>query len=87
MPRFSKPIPFAVSYLSEFRHVCSFFNNEEEEYRVLLPFIRDGFLAGEKAVHIVNPDQRDEHLQRLTLAGIDIAEPTKKGRDSQPKIS
>ena len=30
-----------------------------EEYRVLLPFIEDGFACGDKAVHIVNPHQRD----------------------------
>jgi hypothetical protein len=27
------------------RHVCAFFNSNEEEYRVLIPFIKDGFNA------------------------------------------
>ena len=36
-------IPFAGSQLGESRHVCAFFNNDDEAYRVLLPFIRDGF--------------------------------------------
>jgi hypothetical protein len=65
------PISFAGSWLSETRHVCAFFNTDEEEYRVLLPFIKDGFKCGDKAVHIVNPDQRHDHLRRLTAAGID----------------
>jgi DcmR-like sensory protein len=47
-----------------------FFNNDDEEYRVLLPFIKDGFECGDKAVHVVNPDQRHDHLQRLARAGI-----------------
>ena len=56
------PISFAGSQLAETRHVCAFFNSDEEEYRVLLPFIKDGFECGHKAVHVVNPDQRSEHI-------------------------
>jgi hypothetical protein len=66
-------IPFAGSQLGDTRHVCAFFNGNEEAYRVLLPFIQDGFQCGEKAVHVVNPDQRQPHLQRLAEAGIDTA--------------
>jgi len=66
------PIPFAGSQLGEVRHVCAFFNSEDEEYRVLLPFIKDGFECGDKAVHVVNPDQRHDHLRRLMEAGIDV---------------
>ncbi|HTV63895.1 MAG TPA: MEDS domain-containing protein, partial [Verrucomicrobiae bacterium] len=66
-----KPIPFAGSHLGETRHVCAFFNSNEEAYRVLLPFIKDGFACGDKAIHVVNPDQRHGHLQRLAAAGID----------------
>jgi hypothetical protein len=65
------PISFAGSQLAETRHVCAFFNSEAEEYRVLLPFIKDGFECGHKAIHVVNPQQRGEHLQRLIAAGID----------------
>ncbi len=65
------PIPFAGSQLDETRHVCAFFNSDDEEYRVLLPFIKDGFHCGHKAIHVVNPDQRQNHVQRLTEAGID----------------
>ncbi len=32
-------IPFVGSHLNQTRHVCAFFNNDEEEYRDLLPFI------------------------------------------------
>ena len=39
------------------RHVCAFFNDDDEEYRVLLPFIREGFACGDKALHFVNLGQ------------------------------
>jgi hypothetical protein len=65
------PISLAGSQLGEVRHVCAFFRSDDEEYRVLLPFIKDGFECGDKAVHIVNPDQCRDHLQRLAAAGID----------------
>src|SRR5215471_8172239 len=73
-------ISFAGSELDETRHVCAFFNSEEEEYRVLLPFIKDGFERGDKAVHVVNPDQRQDHLQRLAAVGIDAAAAERTGQ-------
>jgi hypothetical protein len=80
MKRTAAPIPFAGSELGEARHVCAFFNSDEEEYRVLLPFIKDGFECGDKAVHVVNPDQRGDHLRRLAAAGIDAAAAELRGQ-------
>jgi uncharacterized protein YjhX (UPF0386 family) len=74
------PIPFAGSELGEARHVCAFFNSQDEAYRVLLPFIHDGFECGEKAVHVVNPDQRKVHLGRLEQSGIDCAVALESGQ-------
>jgi hypothetical protein len=68
-----QPIRFAGSGLGALRHVCAFFHNPDEEYRVLLPFIKEGFERGEKAFHIVDPQLREEHLKRLRSAGIDVA--------------
>jgi hypothetical protein len=67
------PIHFAGSRLDESRHVCAFFHSADEEYRVLLPFIKGGFECGDKAVHVVSPDRRGDHLKRLASAGIDPA--------------
>ena len=74
------PIPFAGSQLGEVRHVCAFFNSVEEEYRVLLPFIKDGFECGHKAVHVVNPDRHHEHVQKLIDAGIDATAAQRSGQ-------
>jgi methanogenic corrinoid protein MtbC1 len=54
------------------RHVCGFFQNREQEYRTLLPFVQEGFERGEKAIHIVDPALRADHLGRLAAAGIDV---------------
>jgi len=80
MKKTTSPIPFAGSRLDETRHVCAFFNSDEEEYRVLLPFIKDGLQCGHKAIHVVNPDQRQDHLQRLASAGIDAAAAQQNGQ-------
>jgi hypothetical protein len=69
----ASPISLAGSQLGKVRHICAFFSNEDEEYRVLLPFIKDGLECGDKAVHVVNTHQHDEHLRRLASAGIDSA--------------
>lgn len=62
------------------RHICAFFNSHDDQYRVLLPFIKDGFEGGEKAVHIVDPGRRNEHVQQLCLAGIDVAAAQQDGQ-------
>lgn len=74
-----RPIRFAGSVLGAQRHVCAFFHSPAEEYRVLLPFIK-GFERGEKAFHIVDPALREEHLRRLTSAGIDVAAAEQRGQ-------
>lgn len=80
MKRARAPISLAGSQLGELRHVCAFFSTDDEEYRVLLPFIKDGLECGDKAVHVVNPHQHDEHLHRLASAGIDPANAQQTGQ-------
>ena len=75
-----QPIRFAGSTLGAQRHVCAFFHSPDEEYRVLLPFIKEGFERGEKAFHIVDPELRDEHVQRLESTGIDVAAGEQSGQ-------
>ena len=67
------PVRLAGSVLSRSCHVCAFFHSKEEEYRVLMPFIKDGFEKGDRAFHVVNASHRPEHLRRLAQEGIDVA--------------
>ena len=76
----NQPIRFAGSVLGAQRHVCAFFHSPDEEYRVLLPYIKEGFERGEKAFHIVDPRLREEHVRRLASAGIDVSAAEQSGQ-------
>lgn len=65
-------IPFAGSSLERFRHVCAFFRSADEEYSTLLPFICDGIGQGERAFHVLGSQYREEHLEQLRKAGVDV---------------
>jgi len=70
----NQPIRFAGSVLGAQRHVCAFFSSPQEEYDTLLPFVRDGLERSERAYHILPSQYREEHLEQLRSAGIDVAE-------------
>jgi hypothetical protein len=80
MTRVGAPISLAGSQLGEARHVCAFFKSREDEYRVTLPFIKDGFECGDKAIHIIDPARRADHLQRMASFGIDTASTQQSGQ-------
>jgi MEDS: MEthanogen/methylotroph, DcmR Sensory domain len=52
------------------RHVCAFFHTPDEEYQVMLPFLREGIDQAENAFYIVDPARRTELRRRLEQAGI-----------------
>src|SRR5258705_650582 len=68
----SQPIQLAGSALGDYRHVCAFFSSPQEEYDTLLPFVRDGLERGERAYHVLSSKYREEHLEQLRSAGIDV---------------
>jgi hypothetical protein len=79
-PTSTGPVRFAGAVLAQSRHVCAFFNSRDDEYRVLLPFIKEGLERGEKAFHITDPALRDNHLERMQHAGVDVAEAQGRGQ-------
>jgi hypothetical protein len=68
----AQPVHVAGRELKRTRHVCALFNNPEEQYRVLMPFIEEGFRSGDFAFHIVDDGRRAGHEARLRDAGIDV---------------
>ena len=68
------PVELAGVNLAGRNHVCAFFNTIDEEHRVLGSFFKDGLDRGEKAAHIVDPANREEHLKRLADTGIPVQE-------------
>jgi hypothetical protein len=80
MPTSATPMSLAGSVVRDTRHVCAFFNDEEEEYRTLLPFVKEGFVRGDKAIHVMEADRSRSHLQRLARSGLDAAAATERGQ-------
>src|SRR2546421_9963246 len=74
------PITFAGARLGRYRHVCAFFNTRDEEYRVFLPFIKEGLSHGEKPFHIVDPTLRRDHVERLPATGVDAGVVRRSGQ-------
>jgi hypothetical protein len=74
------PVQVAGAALGRHRHICAFFHSNDEQHRVLGPFIKDGFDRGDKAFHLVNPQLREDHLRRLAEAGINVEEATGTGQ-------
>jgi len=76
----AQPLQFTRSTFSQRRHICAFFNSIDEQHRVLRPFMKDGFEQREKAFHLVDPEQREEHLRWLAEAGINVQEAMSTGQ-------
>ncbi|MBV9999816.1 MAG: MEDS domain-containing protein [Verrucomicrobia bacterium] len=75
-----RPICFAGSDLGDKCHVCAFFNSRDDEYRALIPFISEGIERGEKIVHTIDPERREDHLARLHAEGLDAAHLERTGQ-------
>jgi MEDS: MEthanogen/methylotroph, DcmR Sensory domain len=74
------PIHLAGSTLDHRAHVCAFFNTPDEEYQVLLPFMKEGIELGQKNVHTINPRLRTDHYLQLASAGIEVDAVLQNGR-------
>ena len=79
-PGDSEPIHFAGGILDRYRHVCAFFPTPDDEHRVLDPYVVEGLRRGEKAFHIVDPELRDDYVDRLAAADIDVAADMSRGQ-------
>jgi hypothetical protein len=61
-------------------HIAAFFRSREEQYEVLRSYIKDGIDAGEKTVHICDPNLKHDHLQHLERMGVPISDCTRTGQ-------
>jgi DNA-binding NarL/FixJ family response regulator len=76
----SAAIHLANSIVGRFRHIAAFFQSRAEEDSVLQPFFAEGLKQDDKAVHIIEPPSRAQHIARLQEAGIDADETIKRGQ-------
>lgn len=64
-------IQLAGSKIGRYPHICAFFHSDDEEYELLLPFIKEGIERGERAFHVVDSNKRKQHLKQLESVGLD----------------
>ena len=76
----NEAIRFAGSVLDHYRHVCAFFDDADQEHRVMDAFVKEGLDRGERAFHIVDPREREDYVRRLAAAGIDVPVAMERGQ-------
>lgn len=80
MANMKAPARVAGVAIGSHTHVCAFFNSREEEYSIILPFVKEGLERGESALHVVASDTRLDHLRRLEQSGIAQASACLRGQ-------
>ena len=75
-----KEIRLAGAILGGGHHVCAFFNDEDEKYSVLTPFIREGLAQGHRVIQVVAIEDRERQLARTRREGTDVATAIDDGR-------
>jgi len=68
-----KPIRLAGVNLGRHRHVCAFFDNQDQEDKVIIPFLKEGIDSGERAFCISGTEMQRHLLQKLRDAGTEVA--------------
>ncbi len=76
----SPAVTLAGAALKHRCHACAFFHDREEEYRLLLPFVKEGFEQKDKIFQIVDGRHLDERRRRLGTLGIDVAAAEQSGQ-------
>jgi hypothetical protein len=61
-------------------HLCAFFRSSEQEYRILVPFVKDGLQLGDKSVHILDDSHLEERRRRLQEMGVDLSAAERSGQ-------
>jgi PAS domain S-box-containing protein len=60
-------------------HICSIYENADEQMAAVVPFIIDGLARGERCVYIVNDRTIEEAVETLEAAGVDVAQERRRG--------
>jgi hypothetical protein len=71
---------FGSNAFAKHRHACAFFHSDDQEHRVLLPFVKEGFERGERAFHIIDPQHRTEYTSRLASSGVPVSSAEQTGQ-------
>lgn len=61
-------------------HICAFFDSREEQYEVLLPWLKEGLKNNETVMSILECDMHHDHCSRLSNAEIPVEETLANGQ-------
>ena len=59
--------------------VGAFVQRSNKEYKILIPFLKEGIEVGDNAVDTLAPGRRPEHVRRLTEAGVPVRQALSRG--------
>jgi hypothetical protein len=62
------------------QHVCAFFDSHDEQYEILLPWIKEGIANNEEVLNILAGKSHADHCRRLEQAGIPVADAKEKSQ-------
>lgn len=54
------------------KHICAFVDSREEQYDILMPFLRQGFEQPDFILSILDPQHADDYRRRCEQAGVDL---------------
>ncbi len=68
------PITLCGEVLSGPLHICAFFDSRDEQYEILLPWLKEGLNNKETVLSILECDMHSDHCSRMVKADIQIEE-------------
>ena len=68
----STPLITALEQLGPHDHLCSIYENQEEQFSVAIPFIRIGLDRGEKCVYVADDGTEDVVCEAMHAEGVDV---------------
>jgi hypothetical protein len=73
-------IRLAGSTLGKYRHVCAFFHTQDQEDKVVVPFLKEGIDRGEKTFYVSYPRMHVHLFQELSHAGVEVILAERRGQ-------
>jgi hypothetical protein len=61
-------------------HICAFFDSREEQYEILLPWIKEGLNNNETVFSILERNMHNDHCLRLENADVQVQETLESGQ-------
>ncbi len=61
-------------------HICAFFDSREEQYEILLPWIKEGLANKDEVLNILETNLHFDHCSRLSKENIPVQESLKNGQ-------